>query len=375
MRFRRPSLHILSLATAGLLALTAIAPPTALAAPSSLERINKQMAEKRAQATRIRAELETTGRDLAEKISEYGRASVRLRSTRDEIAKVNVRLRGLKATLASDQGQLGAASVRMYRGSQLDSLDLLLGSRSMNELVEGIEYLSRLADHDAKLIAHVKAARAENERLHARLKTREADLSDLQKTTAADRARIRKDMSRQQATMDSLSGEIARLVREQDVAAARLRQAIAGGSSAGVPVGGGAWMRAGSLKPAGFASVDRHPGRRYLVPSACAKRYRSTGLYFDWVASTYGNADNWPYPSASASSRPYDQAELTCANKTLPFGTLLAVSYGGKHVIVVVTDRGPYVSGRSLDLSTAAAKALDLPGVATVRVEIVTPGA
>ena len=52
----------------------------------------------------------------------------------------------------------------------------------------------------------------------------------------------------------------------------------------------------------------------------------------------------------------YNQWALTAAHKTLPFGTILEVTNlaNGKSVTVKITDRGPYVKGRVLDLSTAA---------------------
>ena len=64
---------------------------------------------------------------------------------------------------------------------------------------------------------------------------------------------------------------------------------------------------------------------------------------------------------------------LTCAHKTYPFGTLLKVTNpeNGLHVIVRVTDRGPYVKGRIIDLSVRAAKELGIiaQGIAPVIVE------
>ena len=64
---------------------------------------------------------------------------------------------------------------------------------------------------------------------------------------------------------------------------------------------------------------------------------------------------------------------MTCAHKTLPFGTLLKVTnlLNGKQVVVRVTDRGPYVKGRIVDLSWGAAKAIGMlsQGIAPVTVE------
>ena len=73
-----------------------------------------------------------------------------------------------------------------------------------------------------------------------------------------------------------------------------------------------------------------------------------------------------------ANGQPFDADAYTAAHKTLPFGTELAVSYGGESVRVTVTDRGPYVAGRDLDLSLAAAQEIRITGTGEtpVRVEI-----
>ncbi|HEV8045854.1 MAG TPA: septal ring lytic transglycosylase RlpA family protein, partial [Rubrobacter sp.] len=65
-------------------------------------------------------------------------------------------------------------------------------------------------------------------------------------------------------------------------------------------------------------------------------------------------------------------AGFTAAHKTLPFGTQLRVGYGGNSTVVTVNDRGPYVDGRDVDLSQAAAEMIGLtgPGVAPVQVTV-----
>ena len=68
----------------------------------------------------------------------------------------------------------------------------------------------------------------------------------------------------------------------------------------------------------------------------------------------------------------------TAAHKTLPFGTMLRVTNlaNGKYVTVKVNDRGPFVKGRELDVSKAAAVKLDMikTGTAKVRIEILGKG-
>ena len=72
----------------------------------------------------------------------------------------------------------------------------------------------------------------------------------------------------------------------------------------------------------------------------------------------------------------YHRDSLTCAHRTLPFGTMLKVRNlsNGKEVIVKVTDRGPFSKSRVVDLSLAAAKQLDMVGKGTASVEVTRVG-
>jgi len=76
----------------------------------------------------------------------------------------------------------------------------------------------------------------------------------------------------------------------------------------------------------------------------------------------------------TASGTIYDQAGLTAAHPSLPFGSRVKVTNlaNGKSVEVEITDRGPFAENRIIDLSQAAAKALDMidSGTATVRLEL-----
>ena len=87
------------------------------------------------------------------------------------------------------------------------------------------------------------------------------------------------------------------------------------------------------------------------------------------VASYYANVLKG---NPTASGEPYQPRRYTAAHKSLPLGTELSVAYGGEAVEVVVNDRGPFVAGRDIDLSLAAAEeiGLTLPGTAPVRVTV-----
>lgn len=83
------------------------------------------------------------------------------------------------------------------------------------------------------------------------------------------------------------------------------------------------------------------------------------------LASWYGSAH---HGRLTASGERFDMRAMTAAHKSLPFGTRLRVSLDGRSVTVRITDRGPYVAGRVLDLSRGAAARLGMidRGVARV---------
>jgi rare lipoprotein A len=75
----------------------------------------------------------------------------------------------------------------------------------------------------------------------------------------------------------------------------------------------------------------------------------------------------------TASGERASPGALTAAHRTLPFGTMVRVTNrsSGRSVVVRINDRGPFVSGRIIDLTPAAARALGFSGLANVDVDVV----
>ena len=92
------------------------------------------------------------------------------------------------------------------------------------------------------------------------------------------------------------------------------------------------------------------------------------------VASYYARS---LHGNRTANGERYNHGAMTVAHRSLPFGTLLRVrsQHSGRAVLVRVNDRGPFIRGRVLDLSGAAADRLRMKGRGTARVsyEIVDP--
>lgn len=92
-------------------------------------------------------------------------------------------------------------------------------------------------------------------------------------------------------------------------------------------------------------------------------------------ASFYGHKDGH-HGRRTASGERYDSNSLTGAHRTLPFGTRVRVTNlrNGRSVVIRINNRGPFIRGRIIDVSYAAARELDFVsrGVAQVRIEPAT---
>jgi len=110
-----------------------------------------------------------------------------------------------------------------------------------------------------------------------------------------------------------------------------------------------------------------------VVLSGCRPRidYHPGGNIQTGIASWYGEEF---HGKRTSSREVFDMNDLTAAHNTLPLGTFVAVTNlnNGKSVVVRINDRGPFVKNRVIDLSYAAARAIDLIGTGTapVRIEV-----
>ena len=104
-------------------------------------------------------------------------------------------------------------------------------------------------------------------------------------------------------------------------------------------------------------------GKHYTVMPS------SNGYMERGVASWYGKKF---HGRRTASGQRYDMHELTAAHPSLPFGAMIRVVNldNGRSVVVRINDRGPFVNGRVIDLSYAAAKRLDMIRAGLARVEL-----
>ena len=126
------------------------------------------------------------------------------------------------------------------------------------------------------------------------------------------------------------------------------------------------FMASGKIGAYGFWGYQYGSGYGYQYDQSAQSDQYAGGEQV-MVASYYGYE---LAGSPTASGEPFDPEGYTAAHKTLPLGTQMEVDYGGSSVTVTVNDRGPYIAGRDLDLSQAAAETIGLTAAGADAVQV-----
>jgi len=111
--------------------------------------------------------------------------------------------------------------------------------------------------------------------------------------------------------------------------------------------------------------LNRRWQMRFLFAILCTLLTTSTVGAQTATVSWYGS--HWAGRKTANGER-FNPHDFTAASKTLPMGTKLLLKKGSRSVVVRINDRGPYIKGRSLDLSWAAANHLGMIGSGVTRV-------
>lgn len=283
----------------------------------------------------------------------------RLDVTASRIREQRVIVARAEKRLSEARDRYETRLVQVYKGGSFDPIGLLLNSDSLNELLQRASVLSRLAEEDSDLVAELNVAAADA--LHQQVALEELLAQDerLKAELEARLASLDAALVAQDALVADLTEEARLAILEARRLDAETRQKW---RNATVP--------RGIVIPRATAVVAPYADRTYQISAYMPRRYETTGEHWTAVTSWYGPGFDG---RGTASGQIFNAVDYTCASRTLPFGTVLAITLGDRHVIVYINDRGPYVEGRDLDLSAGAARALGFWGVTQVHAEIIVP--
>lgn len=248
--------------------------------------------------------------------------------------------------------------VDMYKAGLSSPISILLSARSVSDFYARAVMMARIVAEDVAIYREAQRASQEAEFVASVLDDMKKQLVVLRRTYDARLAESKKALDEQRKLITLLSEQGRQLVIARQAAAKRSRREwLESSIPVGVPI---------RFIPALLETT----GQTYLVSYYQPLDYAVAGEPFTAVCSWYGNEFNG---RPTASGQIFNEDDLTCASRTLAFGTRIALSRGDKRVIVVVTDRGPFIEGRDLDLSKAAARALGFSGVEMVDAVYVRP--
>lgn len=248
--------------------------------------------------------------------------------------------------------------VTMYKTGLANPFMLLLSAKSLADFYARAVMLARVLAQDARVFREAEAASARADSEASALDDLKAQLVVLRSLHDRRLEDLKFNLGQQKLLVATLSARSREIVSERKAAFERSRKEWRESS---IPVD----------TPIAFAAatVESVAGE-YLVAEYQPRQYVARGEGFSAVCSWYGNEFNG---RPTASGQIFNQDDLTCASRTLAFGTRIALTRAGRRIIVVVNDRGPFIAGRDLDLSRAAARALGFSGVETVSAIFVDP--
>ena len=365
-RIRTPALRVLAAILVAFAALLATAlPGRALAAPSASTSSAPPSSVLPSVSSTLSGELDEATKQALRLQDAIDRAEEDAISLQQRIDVVNIGVLRQENTLDNARTTLDASRTRfeerivtLYKTGFASPFTLLISARSLADFYARAVILSRIISEDAALFEEAQRAESEAEQQAGALDDLKAQLVMLRSLYDRRLEELKINLAQQKQIVAALSKEQKALVAQRQATSARSRKEWRASS---IAVG----------TPIGFASalVEQEP-EAYLVSEREPRRYTRTGEPFSAVCSWYGNEFNG---RPTASGQIFNQDDLTCASRTLRFGTRIALERAGRRIIVVVNDRGPFIEGRDLDLSRAAARALGFSGVERVDAAFVEP--
>ena len=296
-------------------------------------------------------QLRSRAQRLGDQVSDLERDLAGLNDHRErlsnEIARSSAEIGVLEAGVGETEERYEEAldryvdrAVAAYKAGPGQDLALLLSARTIDDFYTVVEVQRRAAADDQELLAELKETKEAAERVQLEIDERKQKLLERSARLEAIAAQIEPRLDQRRLVLSQLTSEVERLEELARAAAAD----AANPDMAFLDL----------LQPSGPA-----PG----IPDG----FVGTGVTFQGVASWYGPGFEG---NPTASGDIFDPSLFTAASRDLPLGTWLYVTHGGRGVVVLVNDRGPYIDDRVLDLSQAAAEAIGITGLGWIEAEV-----
>ena len=294
----------------------------------------------------------------------YQQATDRVNELNEQISEMADEILDFEQNKLPEQQQKASdAAANLYKlhVASPNVMSMLLNSASLGDLITQGKYLTTIQDDNT----------AELERLNAMHEELEAKMEEL--SSAKDEAEQEQQKASEALTSaQSAQAQMAARAQSEDAAeaeAARKAAEEAAATTVQMQQQGSVSNSNGSSQGSNAGSAGS--GSSTQQPSGTGGSSSGTTSTSSWksgVASYYGIGDGF-MGGTTASGAIVTESSMGVAMLNVPLGTYVEISYGGRSVIAVVNDRGPYVHGRVIDMQPAVARALGFlsVGVGTVQ--------
>ena len=190
------------------------------------------VATKQAEAQSVLAQIHSLDASLEHAIEAYNLANERLKAIQADLRQNRVELKIASGNLKRSQKALAARVVAIYTSGETDStLDVLVGSRSLADLVDGLEAVSRVSEQDSQVLTDVRRFRKQVQERRVSLKHAHERQAQLRAERAANKASIEGRLADRQSMLSSIRSEIQQIraaeQRRQAQLAAQARARLA----------------------------------------------------------------------------------------------------------------------------------------------------
>ena len=297
----------------------------------------------------------------------YQRATDRVNELNEQISEMADEILDFEQNKLPEQQQKASdAAANLYKlhAASPNVMSMLLNSASLGDLITQGKYLTTIQDDNTAELERLNAMHEELEAKMEELSSAKDEAEQEQQKASealASAQSAQAQMAARAQSEDAAEAEAARKAAEEAAATtAQMQQQGSVSNSNGSSQG----SNAGSAGSTGSGSSTQQPSGTGGSSSGTT----STSSWKSGVASYYGIGDGF-MGGTTASGAIVTESSMGVAMLNVPLGTYVEISYGGRSVIAVVNDRGPYVHGRVIDMQPAVARALGFlsVGVGTVQ--------
>jgi cell wall-associated NlpC family hydrolase len=202
------------------------------------------VASKQAQAKQVLAQIHSIDASLEHVIEAYNAAQIKLNSIEADLRVNENRLAVAKANFKRSERFLSARLVSLYTSGEESALEVLLGSTSLDDLLNRVDTVNRLSEQDARIVNEVRTFRAEIKQRETQLTQARTEQTRIVAEQAAKRDAIKSQLAERQRLLNSIKSEIAKMQAAERAKQQRMKQAAevrlstsGGGDGGGNPVG------------------------------------------------------------------------------------------------------------------------------------------